>query len=803
MRVTHNMLVNTTLRNLGSNAARLNKLQDQMSSTYRISRLSDDPLAMLTSLDSRSKLYAQDQYVKNLDDAESWLTMAEASMMEINNIVKRIYELTIDAATDVKTGDERKAIAHEVKQLQEQLLTSANSTIMEKHLFGGYNGAARPFEVVNGTLYYNGMNMYASTNVNVNVEAFVSKGLDALLGEVDSALATPQLVVEDARRLHDVMETVINAARTVYKDRVLPDPDHPDKIVQQSASVMISAMRQVLDAHPEWGTVGSPEYDIAASVILAAQEGNDGHIIAEGGAMSVLDMMKNLEQLTGNVKRVVDEMDKKIKQGEITNLVDIFDPLEGYLTNEVATAQKRMGDAVTAAGLGIGSLDDEAKKKYEIEVGYGQLLNIKFNGIEIFGVGDNNLYKILDDLHFALTRDYIDTEFGHEGFVYDTVLAMTTPPFLAMSAADYTDATDQLTEVVLAGVNMLGKKYAVTQTYGKEALMESIFSYFNSDPAYTSAATDAAYQSLMTADVSGLTAILNEGILGLADEMKPLSQIISDMGTAISVPAHLQGTVADILDKVQRGVESGMTYKDMKNALTNTLNAMSNLNADVAAVSSGNVADAQAFTQTAYDDAAAALEKVSGNVQSITQDYSIAEIIAKMGQTIDPSWPADVQKAAQDLIIKTESALRAGRTKEEVMTSLWRTKSALSELQAAAPADIPGIVNKAKSDFYTSTNGIKTGSIADDITPFISPLQEKQRDTIAQLTILGGRSNRVKVMQERYALDALNYTERISRVEDLDMAEAMIHYKVANAVYESSLNVGAKIMQLSLIDFMR
>ena len=46
MRVTNNMLVNTLLRNVNNNLSTMQKKQDQLSTGKRVSRPSDDPVAV-------------------------------------------------------------------------------------------------------------------------------------------------------------------------------------------------------------------------------------------------------------------------------------------------------------------------------------------------------------------------------------------------------------------------------------------------------------------------------------------------------------------------------------------------------------------------------------------------------------------------------------------------------------------------------------------------------------------------------------------------------------------------------------
>ena len=48
-----------------------------------------------------------------------------------------------------------------------------------------------------------------------------------------------------------------------------------------------------------------------------------------------------------------------------------------------------------------------------------------------------------------------------------------------------------------------------------------------------------------------------------------------------------------------------------------------------------------------------------------------------------------------------------------------------------------------------------------------------------------------------------NAQQLLTNVEDIDVAELVMKPELQEAVYEASLNVGARIIQPSLLDFMK
>jgi len=154
------MLVNHFNKNLHTNMSRMDKYQTQMATSRKITRLSDDPVNVMKSLSARSRLSSLEQYQRNLSDAQSWLTQSETAAGELNEIIKRLYELSVSLSNEVKTPEDRQAAAFEIKELMAQVVIVGNTTLGDKYLFGGYNVTSAPFAVnADGDLTFNGLSM--------------------------------------------------------------------------------------------------------------------------------------------------------------------------------------------------------------------------------------------------------------------------------------------------------------------------------------------------------------------------------------------------------------------------------------------------------------------------------------------------------------------------------------------------------------------------------------------------------------------------------------------------------------------
>lgn len=68
---------------------------------------------------------------------------------------------------------------------------------------------------------------------------------------------------------------------------------------------------------------------------------------------------------------------------------------------------------------------------------------------------------------------------------------------------------------------------------------------------------------------------------------------------------------------------------------------------------------------------------------------------------------------------------------------------------------------------------------------------------------VGAKSNRLEAAQTKNKDETLSMTELMSKTEDIDIAEKTMQHLMMQNVYMASLATGAKIMQPSLLDFLR
>lgn len=146
MRVTQSMLSNNMLRNLSNSYSRLDKLQDQISTQKKFTKPSDDPVAAMMGMNYRTDLNRIEQYTRNIGEVRNWVDSTDDALDKGVLALQRIRELTLQASNGTLEGDQRKAVAEEIKQLKEHLQNLGDTQVGGKYIFNGNQTNVRPSE---------------------------------------------------------------------------------------------------------------------------------------------------------------------------------------------------------------------------------------------------------------------------------------------------------------------------------------------------------------------------------------------------------------------------------------------------------------------------------------------------------------------------------------------------------------------------------------------------------------------------------------------------------------------------------
>ncbi|PAE25838.1 flagellar hook-associated protein FlgL [Bacillus sp. 7894-2] len=205
MRVTQSMLSNNMLRNLSNSYSRLDKLQDQISTQKKFTKPSDDPVAAMMGMNYRTDLNRIQQFTRNIGEARNWVDSTDDALDKGVLALQRIRELTLQASNGTLEGDQRKAVAEEVKQLKEHLQNLGDTQVGGKYIFNGNQTNVRPSEsgFQSGTIE---LEVFSGIKIPVNTEGKALFG-DMLSNEGDIQKLITALETNDPA-VGDMLENV-------------------------------------------------------------------------------------------------------------------------------------------------------------------------------------------------------------------------------------------------------------------------------------------------------------------------------------------------------------------------------------------------------------------------------------------------------------------------------------------------------------------------------------------------------------------------------------------------------------------
>lgn len=169
MRVADQQIYGTLLGNLQRARVQALTAQEQISSQRKVSVPSDDPSAFGQIVLDKSALSQTRQWIRNIDFGTSRVDAADEALSQVQNLITRVRELTIQASSDTTSAGGRETIAQEVRQLHRQLVQLGNTEVAGQAVFAGTKTDVSPFTITSGdTVAYQGNSETQSIAVSEN-----------------------------------------------------------------------------------------------------------------------------------------------------------------------------------------------------------------------------------------------------------------------------------------------------------------------------------------------------------------------------------------------------------------------------------------------------------------------------------------------------------------------------------------------------------------------------------------------------------------------------------------------------------
>lgn len=287
MRITTNMMMNSYLYNLNGNLNRLSKYVEQETTGKAINDISDDPVGVTKSLLARNRLSGTERYQDNVKTAKNWLTEVDSSVSELNKVIQAAYEDSVSASTGTLSDDDRSAMAEEVAQLRDEVLSTGNATVGDSYLFAGYSttgtpGGKTPFKVdANGDLYYNGINMSNEASAD-DISAVLKSAAGALGNATDANTVAQSANLSDRGEILSAVDKTVGYTREVSSAASKAAAGAKD--IAASADVQSTTMGELLKSASTAADTAAKAASDAAGTAYSAADAMRAAVDAENSA---------------------------------------------------------------------------------------------------------------------------------------------------------------------------------------------------------------------------------------------------------------------------------------------------------------------------------------------------------------------------------------------------------------------------------------------------------------------------------------------------------------------------------------
>ena len=128
LRINTNMMSINAHRNLRSSKMAMEKTSEKLSSGFRINKSADDAAGLAISENLTGQIRSFQQASRNAQDGISFIQVAEGGMSEVSNMVVRMRELSVQAASDTIGQKEREYLDREAQQLKLEIQRISEGT---------------------------------------------------------------------------------------------------------------------------------------------------------------------------------------------------------------------------------------------------------------------------------------------------------------------------------------------------------------------------------------------------------------------------------------------------------------------------------------------------------------------------------------------------------------------------------------------------------------------------------------------------------------------------------------------------
>jgi len=157
MRVTQTIAQTQFLTTINALESSINDTQNQISSSKSFTTAAQNPTAAGSVNNYTQALAQSQQFGTNANSAQTNLNTEGNALSQVQNALQSLRDLALEANNGVLTSSDRASIATQAVQIQNTLLSLANTTNGNgEYIFGGYAAQSQPFSLSATGATYNG-----------------------------------------------------------------------------------------------------------------------------------------------------------------------------------------------------------------------------------------------------------------------------------------------------------------------------------------------------------------------------------------------------------------------------------------------------------------------------------------------------------------------------------------------------------------------------------------------------------------------------------------------------------------------
>ncbi|MDW2798110.1 flagellin [Clostridium boliviensis] len=201
MRITTSAIIRDYKANLSASINNLNVSRTHVMTQRSFNSTAEDPASAARASQLHRKYYKNQDNLKMLEEVQARQDGQEDALRQISDMVKNIsknYNIQALNGTN-QTKEVRQSYASAIRQFQQSMVLSLNSSYEETFLFAGSDGKNSPFELTSdGTLNYRGIDVnsakgsadYDKLKTLSNENLYVDLGMGLSMDDFDQVVSS-------------------------------------------------------------------------------------------------------------------------------------------------------------------------------------------------------------------------------------------------------------------------------------------------------------------------------------------------------------------------------------------------------------------------------------------------------------------------------------------------------------------------------------------------------------------------------------------------------------------------------------